>query len=721
MLRFIRRQSVRTLLISMSLIPIGAVVGLGTAACWKSFSEIDALDRSLSLGRLAVAGSELVLKIPEEIQAPLAEKPAFRKRTDNAYREIGDAHQAALNSAVTSDRMEEILRAVNASWPDVSEYRSQVDAGNTDPLLTLKLIQPISLSAIDIVDQVSILLQDRELSIAIQGNHALMQANVAYLAINRLGQQFLRNGRLDESEAQRLGYARAQLEIFLNKTRKLVSPLTLAELDEFSRSPDGTVIKDVLAAMSSGQPIALDGKDLQSWATAMNIRRDMFSKLIRDETAKISALAITKRDEGTMSLVVSLGLLAFFTVGSLLATAYVAQIIQSSLARISGRMKSLASGHTSDAIPFLDRSDAIGHMARSVEVFRVAAIRNTELEEAANDARLRAAQERAEIQKRADEEAELRLKEATGTLAKGLNDLASGEMRCVIQEPFAPQYEPLRRDFNSSVQQLSAALSTVNRTTSAVATGGAEISAASGDLAKRTERQAVWLEETAAALNQITENVTSTSLRAAGAWQSVTAVSKSADRSAQSVRDAIDAMERIESCSASIGQIIGVIDQIAFQTNLLALNAGVEAARAGDAGKGFAVVAQEVRELAQRSAAAAKEIKSLISTTKIVVSEGVKLVRETGEDFSAIEELVRTASKYMDEISTATNEQSSALNQVNSAVNQMDQVTQKNATLVEELSASGSSLQDEILKLAELMARFKLPPQDDAAALTNAA
>ncbi len=165
-----------------------------------------------------------------------------------------------------------------------------------------------------------------------------------------------------------------------------------------------------------------------------------------------------------------------------------------------------------------------------------------------------------------------------------------------------------------------------------------------------------------------------------------------AEHSGVVVGNAVTAMERIEHASKQISQIISVIDEIAFQTNLLALNAGVEAARAGEAGKGFAVVAQEVRELAQRSANAAKEIKALIGNSEVAVSEGVKLVNETGDGLTAIAGLVQAINEHMDAIASAAQEQSVGLGEVNQAVNHMDQATQKNAAMVEEMNAASAGL-----------------------------
>jgi methyl-accepting chemotaxis protein len=371
-------------------------------------------------------------------------------------------------------------------------------------------------------------------------------------------------------------------------------------------------------------------------------------------------------------------------------------------------MGELAGGRLDVDIAGAGRKDEIGAMARSVEVFREAAIRNRRLETEAEENRLTAERERVETQARAEAEAEERLTQATGELAAGLRRLAAGDMLCEIDRQFAPKFETLRHDFNTSVSQLRNALVGVGQAVSTVTDGSKEISEASDTLAKRTEQQAASLEETAAALEQITSNVVSTSRRSGEARTVVREARGKADMSGDVVRNAVTAMGRIEDSSRQITQIISVIDEIAFQTNLLALNAGVEAARAGEAGKGFAVVAQEVRELAQRSAKAAKEIAALISTSAVAVSEGVKLVSETGDGLAQIADLVLTANEHMDAIATAAHEQSAGLSQVNTAVNHMDQATQQNAAMVEEMNAAGATLAQESITLGELLSRFNV-------------
>ncbi|KAA3506432.1 methyl-accepting chemotaxis protein [Agrobacterium vitis] len=377
------------------------------------------------------------------------------------------------------------------------------------------------------------------------------------------------------------------------------------------------------------------------------------------------------------------------------------------ITRLTECMNSLAQGNRDVIVPGGKRTDEIGGMARSVEVFRRAAIRNSELEAEAIENNRKAEAERLAIEERAAAEAEIRLNKATGALAAGLRKLASGDMLCEINEEFAPQFEALRQDFNSSVAQLREVLLAVADSSGNVHGGSGEISNASSDLAKRTESQAASLEETAAALEEITVNVQTTSVRTAEARDLVQGARKKADHSGEVVGNAVDAMGRIEQSSRQIIQIISVIDEIAFQTNLLALNAGVEAARAGEAGKGFAVVAQEVRELAQRSARAAKEIKTLITNSEIAVSEGVKLVGDTGRGLADIVDLIQAINQHMDAISTAAREQASGLKEVNSAVNHMDQATQQNAAMVEEMNAASLGLAQESEKLTQLLSTFR--------------
>ncbi len=290
----------------------------------------------------------------------------------------------------------------------------------------------------------------------------------------------------------------------------------------------------------------------------------------------------------------------------------------------------------------------------------------------------------------------------------GLACLAKGDLLFRLPDPFAAEYEELRNNFNAAVEQMEELIRGIVGNAGAIRSGTEEIRTASDDLSRRTEQQAASLEETAAALGEITATVRRTAERSKHVQTIVSRTKEGAEQSGEVVRQAVTAMGGIEASSQKIGDIIGVIDEIAFQTNLLALNAGVEAARAGDAGRGFAVVASEVRALAQRSAQAAKEIKALISTSAQEVGVGVKLVGETGRALDQIVSQVGEVTTAISEIAASAQEQASGLAEVNTAINQMDQVTQQNAAMVEQSTAASHSLAQETAELVRLTGRFQI-------------
>lgn len=398
----------------------------------------------------------------------------------------------------------------------------------------------------------------------------------------------------------------------------------------------------------------------------------------------------------------------FALIGGLAAVGFAITNISRPIHRITDSMRLLAEGDTASEIPYLGRSDEIGQMAGAVAVFRQAAIANKRLELEAEESRKQAEADRITTQEKAEADAAERLRIATSGLAAGLKRLAAGDLSFQLTEPFAPDFEELRHNLNQSVNQLANALGAVAGGFRTIDSGTTEIASGASDLSRRTEQQAAALEETAAALDQITVNVTNSTQRTQEARSVALKANQSAAKSAEVVGQAEDAMQKIETSSQQIANIIGVIDEIAFQTNLLALNAGVEAARAGDAGKGFAVVAQEVRELAQRSANAAKEIKQLIHTSSEEVGNGVKLVRDAGDTLKVIGGFIGEMHTHMEAIATSATEQATGLSQVNAAVNQMDQTTQQNAAMVEETTAASASLASEVEGLRRLLDQFQL-------------
>jgi methyl-accepting chemotaxis protein len=377
------------------------------------------------------------------------------------------------------------------------------------------------------------------------------------------------------------------------------------------------------------------------------------------------------------------------------------------LAELAARMGRLANGDLTVDIEGQQRRDEVGLMAQSVQVFKENGLELKRLDAEAARQREAAEQERARNEEARRVAAE-QLASVVQATATGLERLSGGDLTFRLGEPFAAEYERLRADFNRAMEQLEQAMQVIASNGGSLRAGSDEISQAADNLSRRTEQQASSLEETAAALDQITAIVRKTAGNAAQARDAVAGAKGDAEQSHEVVREAVAAMGEIERSAREIAQIIGVIDEIAFQTNLLALNAGVEAARAGEAGRGFAVVASEVRALAQRSAEAAREIKTLISASTGHVSSGVELVGQTGQALDRIVGQVAAINHLVGEIALAAEEQAIGLQQVNTAVNQMDQMTQQNAAMVEESTAASHALARETGALAKLISRFRV-------------
>jgi methyl-accepting chemotaxis protein len=375
--------------------------------------------------------------------------------------------------------------------------------------------------------------------------------------------------------------------------------------------------------------------------------------------------------------------------------------------RMRHAMVEIAAGNLNVEFAGAERKDEVGDFARAIVKFKTDARSKIRMEE---QAREQAAAAEAERERTAAIEADRSAKqaEAIAVLASGLQKLAGGDLESRIEDDIAADFQRLKSDFNQTVDTLRETLRKIADNSSVIASGTQQIDTAANDLAARTEHQAATLEETAAALDEITTTVRKTSEGAARAQDMVSVTKRSADVAADVVRKAVNAVSGIEKSSHEITQIIGVIDEIAFQTNLLALNAGVEAARAGESGRGFAVVASEVRALAQRSADAAKQIKTLITASTAQVAEGVTFVGNTGASLAEIQGHVNEIANIIADIAVGARQEATSLGEVNTSVNQLDKVTQQNASMVQETNGASRSLSERTREMVDLVGSFRL-------------
>lgn len=368
--------------------------------------------------------------------------------------------------------------------------------------------------------------------------------------------------------------------------------------------------------------------------------------------------------------------------------AFISGQVSAPLTKMVDTVSALAAGRMDTEVPQTDRKDEIGRLARAMVTFK---------------------QELAAADQAKEEQARL----IVASVGAGLSHLAKGDLTHRIDARLSGPFQTLKDDFNAAMNRLEETMRNVRASMKQIAGGAGDLTQSADDLSHRTERQATNLEETAAALEEITTTARGTAANAKRASQNVKAATAEAEKGERVVTASVAAMDAIAESSKRITDIIGVIDEIAFQTNLLALNAGVEAARAGDAGRGFAVVASEVRELAQRSSAAAKEIKDLINSATSHVADGVTLAGQSGQALKGMVAQIVEISGLVNEMAQAAERQSIGVDDVSSAVGQVEQLTQQNAAMVEESTAATRNLATETEGLMQLLGFFAL--RDDGA------
>jgi methyl-accepting chemotaxis protein len=422
-------------------------------------------------------------------------------------------------------------------------------------------------------------------------------------------------------------------------------------------------------------PIAADMEKLAT--AAVNVARDSARRQSDIFTGRISLAEQINSGLAALAILVLIG-----------AAAFMFFTVIRPLRALTGGMHELASGNFDVVPPGIDRKDEVGDIARAVSEFKQRLAEKMLLEKEAETAH--------------------QVAEVVDGLGHGLARLAQGDLTYRVGENWAAEYRKIRDDFNGAIGKLQDTLAAIVESTREVSNASAEISCSASDLSHRTDEQVASLELTSASMDEIAATVRKNAENAQQANYLVRNTREMAARGGEVVSRAVSAMALIEGSSRKISEIISVIDKIARQTNLLALNAAVEAARAGEAGRGFAVVAAEVRGLAQRSAQAAEDIKTLIGNSSGQVSEGVQLVNSAGDALKEIRNAIGQVADIVSDITDASAEQAAGIEQINRSLAQMDAANHQNSVLVEENAATAKTLENQSQALDRRMAAFRL-------------
>ena len=497
---------------------------------------------------------------------------------------------------------------------------------------------------------------------------------------------------LSATEAQRAKQS-ARNEAYVKKVEAIIADTTSAVRNDQER----TLIANIAAGWTAYVPTSDNAESIEKsqgreaaasyYMGPMRASFDTFNNAIEAAITYNKDGGVAAGNASEETYISSRNLIFASVVLALLFCAASAMVlvraVSAPLGRMTKAMGELSHGRLDVEVPHADQLDEIGQLAGAMTAFKD---------------QLKAA-ERSKA-----EQTQL----IVSSIGAGLERLAEGDLTHRITAALSGPFSKLKENFNAAIAHLEDTMTKVLRTSDLIANGAGEISQAADDLSRRTEQQAASLEETAAALEEITATMKRTASNTHDVDAAINTATGAAKEGGAVVQSATHAMDGIAQSSRQITDIIGVIDEIAFQTNLLALNAGVEAARAGDAGRGFAVVASEVRALAGRSSEAAKQIKTLISSSGEQVAGGVKLVGESGSALRRIVDQVQQINVLVSEMAGAAEQQSTGIQQVNAAVAQMDQVTQQNAAMVEESTAASRNLADETHVLMELVSFFRV-------------
>jgi methyl-accepting chemotaxis protein len=748
-------------------------LGKDAIQSFLTYRDISSLERQNAAANSLIAGVyEILLERLTTNNALQAEQPAdsavlneIEKRRSAAVQKIGAAY--ADLSVQEFPNKAALLNELKAAREKAEGYRTKADAavkqpkGSRDADTVKNLF--VSLSELSATSQkvwgaVLANTSQSDPELARLSNIRLLGWNLRDIAgfeRSHIAAAVASKAAIPADKLAAIGEIRAQITLmwrFLegnfkaNEHPAIVKGAQLAKEGYFGKFQPLAEQMRKVSAEGANYPMSL-----QQWVDTTTPQLFTLLEIMYGAGVASEAHTAAQQQAAIFSLILSCGPLALGAFAMAASLLVIIRVVRP-LKAMTAAMQRLAQGNVDVAVPALDRNDEIGEMAKTVVVFRDAAVEKVRHQnEAAEREKMSAAERDAAMAQVANEfeaavggivkaaaagdftqRVDLRGKTglvlSVGTalnslgentnqvlddLVKMLNSLSEGNLTDRITGSYEGNFAVLKDKANMTAECIGAIIADIKQSTHEVTNASAEISTSTTDLSQRTEEQAASLEETTASMEEMTATVKKNAENAQQANQLATSTREIADRGGEVVSKAVSAMARIEESSREIADIIGVIDEIARQTNLLALNAAVEAARAGEAGRGFAVVATEVRSLAQRSSQAAKDIKELITNSSAQVKDGVGLVNHAGASLNEIVESIKKVSGVVSDIANASVEQSSGIEQINKALTQMDEVTQQNSALVEENAATAKTLEQQAKAMDERIAFFRLA--DDGA------
>ncbi len=617
-----------------------------------------------------------------------------------------------LSQGLTSLHQDSVSRQWNAIVQKLAELkntRGRVDALNMPGNEAFQYYTGIIGDMLDLNRTMAVQASEESVAFKLMAIVQLMKAGELAGQERGQGAGIIASGKYAPGQFDAFSKFGGAQESLLNTFVELQDPDDAEKIKIALKSADVRTFDTIREALiRKGEADNIEGLDAGQWFAAATKRMGQIGALLNASLEDVAQIADSNASASRSAFVIIATILSIAVIISVFIPVSMAFTVLRPLKKLTGAMRDLVDDKCDiSAIPSLG-NDEIGSMANSVRAFvdktqeRIDREREAELRLAAEKAEEEDAQnaERARVAQEQEE--------AIAALGKALDELSHGDFESRMEEAsVSANFQQMATRYNTASELMRVAMSEV-RSTSVFVTNSANTLAGNADeLSVRTEEQQRSLEQSSQALRSLTESIKSTAQNAQQALKSAADSKDQAERSGQVVHNAVDAMSVINESSEQIGQIIGVIDDIAFQTNLLALNAGVEAARAGDAGKGFAVVAQEVRELAQRCAEAAQEIKTLISASSEQVKSGVALVEQSGEALNAIIRHINETNGLVELIAGNTNEQSGQLSEVNNAVHEIEQLTHKNTEMVIGNSQAIHELTEKVNQLNTRLSTFK--------------